>query len=334
MLKPGGLTLPNILVVDDSPGTLERHARGLETYMDAEVLTASDGQEAIETLETQNIDLVISDLSMPVMDGFSLLAYLKRRHPQLPVIIATSLNLPRHAPDLFEQGALPVLRKPVDVKHLVQEAERVLAESSEGHLKGITLPGLLRLLHLERKSCSLLVSSRGRKGRLHFLSGDLVNAYLFQEGREGTAAAHAILGWDDVDIEIERSYHNHKQLIDIPLEELLSEAARREALPPEPASDDSDDPSTDLSAVAEAVLAILDGLLNAPVQGRAKAAPPLLAQEAQDPLQAAVLTLLERTVRAEEALAEVTQAVAVFLEKQQRAQVQQTANRDEDLFQP
>lgn len=304
-----------VLLVDDSPGILKHHESGLKTHLDAQVFTASNGKEAIAVLESCPIEIIISDLSMPVMDGFALLAYLKRRHPNLPVIIATSIDQSELNRGLFNQGSLPILKKPVAPAQLASAVEQVINELSLGHLEGITLPSLLQLLHWERKSCSLLISSQERKGRLHFLSGELVDAFLFENALEGEAAARAILTWDDVDVEIERSHHNHKRLIHKDITQLLIETAQEEDELSHPSVHRAKDTQNDeLARVADAAILILDKLLSSPrIPVNIESEPELPA----DAMQTALVTLLERVCLAEEALAEVMQAVAVLLEERQ-----------------
>ena len=304
-----------ILLVDDSPGILKHHENGLKTHLDAQIFTAGNGKEAIAVLESCPVEIIISDLSMPVMDGFALLAYLKRRHPNLPVIVATSIDQSELDTSLFNQGSLPILKKPVEPTRLASEVQRVLTELSLGHLEGITLPSLLQLLHWERKSCSLFISSQGRKGRLHFLSGELVDAFLFENALDGEPAARTILAWDEVDVEIERSHHNHKRLIQKDLTQLLIEAAQgSDERRNEQVTGRVDSQTDELTRVADAAMLILDKLLSSP------RVPTTVENEAElpaDAMQTALVTLLERVCLAEEALAEVMQAVAVLLEERQ-----------------
>jgi hypothetical protein len=85
---------------------------------------------------------------------------------------------------------------------------------------------LLQLVQMERKSCALHVRSGDSQGRLHFLSGELVNAYSFELDAEGEAAARHLLALDDVTIEFERSLHNHVRTIQTPLTTLLLDVAK------------------------------------------------------------------------------------------------------------
>ena len=83
----------NVLVVDDS-ATVRKFISVSLSMQGFKVVTACDGMDALEKLPSENVDLIITDLTMPNMDGFELIRSL-RENPQyrdLPVIILSSLN--------------------------------------------------------------------------------------------------------------------------------------------------------------------------------------------------------------------------------------------------
>lgn len=83
----------NVLVVDDS-ATVRKFVSVSLNMQGFKVVTACDGMDALEKLPSENVDLIITDLNMPNMDGFELIRAL-RENPQyrdLPVIILSSLN--------------------------------------------------------------------------------------------------------------------------------------------------------------------------------------------------------------------------------------------------
>jgi two-component system, chemotaxis family, sensor kinase CheA len=92
-----------ILVVDDSP-TTRTILRNVFTSAGYSVRTASDGVEALDRLRTQSVDLVVSDLEMPRMDGFELTRQIKARL-RLPVILVTGLEKEEHRRKGLEVGA-------------------------------------------------------------------------------------------------------------------------------------------------------------------------------------------------------------------------------------
>jgi CheY-like chemotaxis protein len=103
-------TQRSILIVDDEFGLAEMLREMLrdEGY---DVCLAINGRLALEILGERSIDLVITDIMMPVMDGVELAAAIRAsdRYRDIPIVIMTSLpSLPRHQSDLFDA----VLRKP------------------------------------------------------------------------------------------------------------------------------------------------------------------------------------------------------------------------------
>lgn len=110
-----------LLIVDDEPSVLAAYARSL-TDAGFEVDKASDGAEALRRVENRLFDAVLSDVSMPRMDGFSLLRRLHNRSPELSVILM------QDAPDNFaaikatEFGAVQSLVKPISAELLAETA--------------------------------------------------------------------------------------------------------------------------------------------------------------------------------------------------------------------
>jgi CheY-like chemotaxis protein len=215
-----------VLLIDDSAASLVQIQSALTTFpQPLRMQMASNGQEAISLLQADGADLVITDLEMPYGDGFSVLSFIKRSGKNVPVIVVTGLAPHDYSTRLDPFGSVVVLAKPVDKTVLGREVTTLLEEAGAGRLRGVTLPGFLQLIEMERKSCAIRVRAHNFMGRLHFRSGELVNAYTLDDGVEGEAAAKRLLAVESADIEIERSYHNHKRLIERPLQALLLEVA-------------------------------------------------------------------------------------------------------------
>lgn len=100
-----------ILIVDD-----EEMMRNLLTKIlkreNYQILTAGDGQEAVELLEKEPVDLIISDMKMPRMNGFELLKYVKENHPRIGIIIMTAYGDTYTVKDALILGADEYITKP------------------------------------------------------------------------------------------------------------------------------------------------------------------------------------------------------------------------------
>ena len=107
----------NVLVVDDEPKLCDLLSSAL-TQNDVHVFTAGNGLQALALLEQEDIDLVISDWRMPGMDGPQLLAEVKLRYPQLPVIVMTAYSTVKNAVQSMRNGAYDYIAKPFDIDEL------------------------------------------------------------------------------------------------------------------------------------------------------------------------------------------------------------------------
>ncbi len=117
-----------ILVVDDESSIRAALSKVLqaEAY---EVATAKDGQEAIEKLKTEKIDLLLLDLGLPVKDGWDTVIWLAEANPLLPVIIITGRWNQRELAE--KMGADALMDKPLDVPRLLQMIRNFTDESPE-----------------------------------------------------------------------------------------------------------------------------------------------------------------------------------------------------------
>jgi len=115
-----------ILVVDDDAGSRRWVAKllGQEGY-DVEV--ASDGADALRILHERAPALIITDLSMPKMDGIELLTRVHESNPEIAMIVATGADNVTSAVAAMRAGALDYLTKPISVEALRLSVERTLA---------------------------------------------------------------------------------------------------------------------------------------------------------------------------------------------------------------
>lgn len=86
-------TVSKILIVDDEPFNVDYLEQELEG-LDCEVISASNGQEALEKVRDSAPDLVLLDIMMPVMDGFTVLSQLKAEAAtrDIPVVLISASN--------------------------------------------------------------------------------------------------------------------------------------------------------------------------------------------------------------------------------------------------
>ncbi len=117
-----------ILLVEDEEGLRALNARGLASR-GYTVLEASNGVEAIEVLDKEgHVDLVVSDVVMPEMDGPTLLKELRRRDPKVKVIFVSGYAEEAFQKNLPEQEQYEFLAKPFTLKQLVSKVKETMAE--------------------------------------------------------------------------------------------------------------------------------------------------------------------------------------------------------------
>lgn len=116
----------NVMVVDDEKNI--RAGLGKAIELDGHnVYLAEDGQQAWETVEEEEIDLIIADLKMPRMSGEELLRRVTQSYPTLPVIILTGHGTIENAVQAMRDGAYDFLTKPVNLDRLSLLVKRALS---------------------------------------------------------------------------------------------------------------------------------------------------------------------------------------------------------------
>lgn len=118
--------MATILVVDDEFDIREMIETGLE--LDGyRVLTVDGGEQAIAVFVSQSVDLVISDIKMPSMDGVEMLARLRELAPMLPVIVASGYLAPETLEKCMALGGVTLVRKPFAFRQLAEAVQTALA---------------------------------------------------------------------------------------------------------------------------------------------------------------------------------------------------------------
>ncbi len=105
--------MKNILIVDDNKSVIETLVLLLASCMhDVAFKTAVNGRDAVEVLANSSVDLIVTDLTMPVMDGFQLIEFRNRHYPQVPLMAMTADASPGVIRRLSDLGITDCLEKP------------------------------------------------------------------------------------------------------------------------------------------------------------------------------------------------------------------------------
>ncbi len=120
----------SILVVDDEP-FLREIMEGWLARVAGNVLGAENGAQALEILAANKIDLILSDIRMPVMDGIALLKNIKEARVHTPEVIFLTGFSDVPLREAYDMGAEAVLEKPISRDELLDIAKRALTEPEE-----------------------------------------------------------------------------------------------------------------------------------------------------------------------------------------------------------
>ena len=118
--------MDTILIVDDEIN----YTRILAAVLDDagfETLTANSGSEALDLLYASDVDLLLTDMKMPSMDGIDLLERVKQKDPDLPVIMMTAHGTVEKAVEAMQKGAYNYILKPFDNDRLVLYVDKALS---------------------------------------------------------------------------------------------------------------------------------------------------------------------------------------------------------------
>lgn len=119
----------DVLLVDDESLFLLSLADGLHAcFGNVHFVTAENGKKAMEILDTFDIDVVITDLKMPVMGGFELIESMRKEHPTTPVVVMTAFNDVVARGRLENLGVRHMIEKPVDLHAMADIVQRIERE--------------------------------------------------------------------------------------------------------------------------------------------------------------------------------------------------------------
>ncbi|MBP9837275.1 MAG: sigma-54-dependent Fis family transcriptional regulator [Proteobacteria bacterium] len=191
----------HILLVDDEEQMLSA-MEAVIARMGHAVIKTRNGKEALEVIEKGKIDLVISDMRMPVMTGNELLEKIHQHYPSLPTVMITAYGTITQAVDVMKNGAFDFITKPFSADDLERVVQRVIrpekkqqSSANEGtKVKQNTLAivtadekfkSLLELaIHISPSSASVLI--QGESGTGKELMARLVHS---SSGRTGSFVA-------------------------------------------------------------------------------------------------------------------------------------------------
>jgi DNA-binding NtrC family response regulator len=118
----------SILIIDDDAGMLGSLTKVLSSE-GATTISAISPEDALEilTARKERVDLVITDLHMPVMTGLTVVHAVHKAFPDVPIIVLTAYGSPDVKTECYSQGAVGFLEKPLDTTQLLRAIEGAFA---------------------------------------------------------------------------------------------------------------------------------------------------------------------------------------------------------------
>ena len=157
--------MPHILIVDDCEADSILTRRALAGCPEWYVANARDGAQALEMLDAAPFDVIVSDIRMPRIDGLQLLGEVRKRHPEIPVVITTSHGSEEIAMQAIKAGAASYVPKTQILMDLREVLDSVISSSVKKRnehklLSFVTAHSLeIKLPHNDRKFIPTVVQS-------------------------------------------------------------------------------------------------------------------------------------------------------------------------------
>ncbi len=115
-----------IIIADDEKNTREGLRWALERK-NLNILLAADGEEALQLIRSEPVDILLTDLKMPKLDGLELLGYVRKESASTEVVMLTGHGTVESAVDAMKAGAFDYLIKPINIDELNLLVDRILA---------------------------------------------------------------------------------------------------------------------------------------------------------------------------------------------------------------
>lgn len=213
------------LLVDDEAFFLSSVVEGLHAVAPGlEVLTASDGVAALELLDRRLVDVIVTDIQMPQLDGFGLIAELISRGLDVSVVVLTAFQRPSERERERLALAIECLEKPLDFNQLLAVLIRLMRMRTTRQLVAVSLQGLLQTLEIERGDAVIRAQHDDEVVWIYVQAGRMVHATNDRE--TGMRIAGRALMWSKPRVEVHRLPPGHERSFDAGISQVMLEAAR------------------------------------------------------------------------------------------------------------
>ncbi len=227
-----------ILIVDDNPAILKLVSQSLEEC--GELVTASDGADALMKAIDLKPDLIISDYSMPVMDGRALFDKLRARKEtkDIPFVFLASQKEIDERLRLIVDGVEDYFVKPFFLRELTRQARRITSRllqqrmekmgarggAISGQLSEMGLMDWMTSLEQGRKTCALILRTGSDQCTVYFTEGQVTHATYGELA--GDQAVFKVLSWTDGEWELDFTKTTQEKTTTMSTQGLMMEGLR------------------------------------------------------------------------------------------------------------
>jgi len=220
--------LKKVLIVDDEETLTWSMAKSLSKDKDKyEVIIANNGKEALTLLKSNKIDLVISDIRMPDINGLDLLVKIKKEYPDTKVIIMTAYGSSDVQKEANRRGSLYYVEKPFEISDIRKIIIDLIGKKKgfQGKVFGLQLTDIIQMNCLSRVTTALTFTKDSEKGVIYLNEGEIVHAECGEV--KGTDAFYKIMSWQEGEFISNIGIVSPLQTIHQSWEHLLVEAMRK-----------------------------------------------------------------------------------------------------------
>jgi CheY-like chemotaxis protein len=218
-----------VLIVDDEETLTWSMAKTLaKDEGKYELVIANTGSEALTVLKQHPMDVVVTDIKMPDINGLELLSMIRKQYPSTKVIIMTAYGSPEVHKEATRRGSYFYLEKPFEISELRTLILKALEEKRGGFVGQVVdlqLVDIIQMGCLGRFTMSLAVSKNNEEGLIYFKNGEIAHAEVGD--LEGKEALFVMLEWDEGRFDSQMGISPPKETITDRWEHLLLEGTRR-----------------------------------------------------------------------------------------------------------
>jgi len=222
-------TISERLVLNDNVSFLDRLGHSIpEGFFELEVYKATNGQQAIKTLGQYPIDIVITDLKMPKINGLELIVYMNGHFPNTPIIVMTDIAPISMNKVLDQDGISHYIERPFSIEAIKKSVMEVLIvkllNPEKEVYSSISVTSIMQLITTSKLTYTVYLKFGERVGRIYFLYGKLIGAET--ERNTGEDAIYELLGWKNPIILLEPTCNNVDDSIKVSLVHILKKSIK------------------------------------------------------------------------------------------------------------